>query len=305
MAHVTFVHGIGNKPAADKLSKEWRGTLAENDLDLDTRGVTTEFVYWADLLYPKPVVKPRYESTAGADLAEVPEIGLAWSLCSGAEADFLRSVSAEIGLTELASDAAEIDVPGIDTPDGVEERVWLPWFIKRRLMRIFLRDVHHYLFNAEHSPRSGETYRLREEIRSRTLGALTRGAERPGPHIVAAHSLGTVIAYDCLKSLGDCPGVDGLITFGSPLGIDEIQDRLKPEWSRANGFPTRVGRWVNVYDRLDVVCGLDPELRNDFSRDGECVIDDLLQPNTGTWRHSATKYLAGIGVRKAIEGMLS
>ena len=303
MAHVTFVHGIGNKPAAAELSRAWRGTLADYDLDLDTLGVTSEFVYWADLLYPKPAAGARLESVSGIDLAEVPEIGMAWSLRS--EADFLRALSAEIGLTELATDAAEIDVPGMDTPDGFEERVWLPWFIKRRLMKILLRDVHHYLFDAEHSPRPGETYRLREEIRSRMVAALSRGAERPGPHVVVAHSLGTVIAYDCLKRLGDCPEIDGLITFGSPLGIDEVQDRLRPEWSRADGYPARVGRWVNVYDRLDVVCGLDPKLGNDFSRDRAHVVEDLHVPNTGSWRHTATKYLAGSGVRNALEEMLS
>jgi hypothetical protein len=43
------------------------------------------------------------------------------------------------------------------------------------------------------------------------------------------------------------------MTIGSPLGLDEIQDALQPEWSRLDGFPSdRVAkRWVNVYDGLD------------------------------------------------------
>jgi pimeloyl-ACP methyl ester carboxylesterase len=56
------------------------------------------------------------------------------------------------------------------------------------------------------------------------------------PHIVVSHSLGTVIAYDCLKRIPECPAVDGLITLGCPLGLDEIQDKLQPGWTRADGF---------------------------------------------------------------------
>ena len=80
--------------------------------------------------------------------------------------------------------------------------------------------------------------------------------------------MGTVIAYDCLKRVGECAAVDGLITIGSPLGLDEVQDKLQPGWSRDDGFPReKVGRgWVNLFDRLDPVCGFDPVLANDFRR---------------------------------------
>ncbi len=305
MAHVTFVHGIGNKPTSSELSRAWRGALADKDLDLDAWGVTTEFVYWADLLYPKPADTSLHEGVTGLDLGEVPEIGMAWALRSDGDAGFLHSVSAEIGLTEFASDVPEVVVPTGDDPKEPLERVLLPWFIKRRLMRIFLRDVHHYLFDAEHSPREGETYRLRTEIRARMLAALSRGAEKPGPHIVLAHSLGSVIAYDCLKRLPGCPEVDGLITFGSPLGIDEVQDRLKPEWTRGDGFPARVGRWVNIYDRFDVVCGLDPLLGNDFGRGNDHVVEDVHAPNKGSWRHTASKYLGGSVLTRALEEMVN
>ena len=102
-------------------------------------------------------------------------------------------------------------------------------------------------------------------------GAFRHGAAHTSyhqPHIVVSHSMGTVIAYDCLKRVADCAGVDGLITLGSPLGLDEIQDKLQPGWSADDGFPhEKVGaEWINVYDRLDPVCGFDPELANDFQK---------------------------------------
>ena len=118
--------------------------------------------------------------------------------------------------------------------------------------------------------------------------------------------MGTVIAYDCLKRVADCPGVDGLMTLGSPLGLDEIQDQLQPEWTRAAGFPHEKvsGGWVNVYDRLDPVCGFDPVLANDFCKGGAPIVEDIAVQNDGAWRHSLTKYLRQPSVCRALQKML-
>src|SRR5690606_9518656 len=138
----------------------------------------------------------------------------------------------------------------------------------------------------------GTPVRIQKTIRKRFIDAV-RGAGVSRPHVVVAHSMGTVIAYDCLKRVADCAGVDGLITIGSPLGIDEIQDKLQPGWSRKDGFPhEKVAKgWVNLFDRLDPVCGFDPKLGNDFCKGGAASIEDIAVKNDGVWRHSATKYL--------------
>src|ERR1700741_5254392 len=56
MPHVTFIHGIANKPPSDDLLRIWCRTLAElsDPLPLSDLGVTTSLVYWADLMYEKP-----------------------------------------------------------------------------------------------------------------------------------------------------------------------------------------------------------------------------------------------------------
>jgi pimeloyl-ACP methyl ester carboxylesterase len=203
--------------------------------------------------------------------------------------------------------AVEAAVEAVPAPARDQlERVPLPWPVKERLMKKLLRDVHHYLFNVEQSPRPGATYRVQDEIRGRMIRTLTEGAARPGPHIVVSHSMGTVIAYDCLKRVPDAPAVAGLMTIGSPLGLDEIQDKLKPEWSRAGGFPhERVrGGWVNVFDRLDPVAGFDPSLANDYRKSGEPVVDDVNEQNHGTWRHDIGKYLGGAQLRGKLRGLL-
>ena len=141
-------------------------------------------------------------------------------------------------------------------------------------MSAFLRDVHHYLFDVEFGPPGRPPVRIQQSIRKRFLETLAApGVSRP--HVVVSHSMGTVIAYDCLKRLADCAPVDGLITVGSPLGLDEVQDKLQPGWSPKDGFPHErlQGRWFNFYDRLDPVCGFDPELANDFGHGGKNVVD--------------------------------
>jgi hypothetical protein len=71
MAHVTMIHGIGQKPTAEALTGIWRRALnrrvvqvrqdlgaVDDSLDLGAEGVGTSLVYWADVLYPYPFTSP-------------------------------------------------------------------------------------------------------------------------------------------------------------------------------------------------------------------------------------------------------
>jgi hypothetical protein len=310
MPHVTFIHGICNKPPQAALLQAWlRALESNNGLDLGNEGVSSSMVYWADVLYEKPDDEAGYESAAddfeGLRVGPepiAPEKGLAWqdSLAKD-EQLFVDGVARKIGLEAME---AETPPSAAGSRDGHLERVYLPWFVKREVMRHFLRDVHHYLFNEQFSPRPGVSYQVQTEIRRRFVKML-KEAPATRPHVVVSHSMGTVIAYDCLKRVPECPPVDGLLTVGCPLGIDEVQDKLKPEWTRQDGFPEKVGgQWLNVNDKLDPVAGGDWNLANDFRKQGQAVIDDIQQENEGAWRHSATKYLKGAKLRKALERLL-
>ena len=100
---------------------------------------------------------------------------------------------------------------------------------------------------------AGEKFNVQKELRKRFVEAVERGSQRPGPHVVVSHSMGTMIAYDCLMHEPDCPPIDGLMTIGSPLGLDEVQDFF-PKWSldvyvdiqNIYGFSTR------FQDNIDV-----------------------------------------------------
>lgn len=297
MPHVTFVHGISNKPPENDLLRLWREAMAnaEDSLPMGDLGVSSSIVYWADLLYEAPdqnlsayegVLESTPEAVDAGGEAIPPKPRTA------EEAKFLAGLAAKMTVLTAAEMAVDDTPPVLAVPQGALERVPLPWFLKKRFLDAYLRDVHHYLFDVEFGPPGKPAVRIQQTIRQRFVAAL----KAPGisaPHVVVSHSLGTVIAYDCLKRVPECPPVDALITIGSPLGLDEVQDRLQPEWSRAGGYPHEKvrGGWVNLFDRLDPVCGFDPAITNDFRSAGVGNVEDIAVHNDGTWRHSATKYL--------------
>jgi hypothetical protein len=318
MAHITFIHGIANKPAPAPLLKLWRRTLAQGGgLDLGTKGISSSMVYWADVMYPEPLrEEAAQESLESVEALGAEPVDMSWEETGAGDSAWEAQLAAKLQSALIASEAAtaaaspETPPPPPPPPGGMTqesyERILLPWVVKERLMKILLRDVHHYLFNARHSPRPGASFRVQDEIRRRFLDAVIEGSRKPGPHIVVSHSMGTVIAYDCLKRVPECPEVDGLMTIGSPLGLDEVQDKLQPGWSRDNGFPReRVrGAWINVYDRFDPVAGFDPNFANDYRQGGNKAVRDINEQSSGKWRHNISKYLGGTKLRGALRELL-
>jgi predicted alpha/beta hydrolase family esterase len=316
MPHVTFIHGISNKPPQDKLLEIWLATLegssraGDEGIDLGAIGITSSLVYWADVLYDQPLKDQALESAGDLESNEAvaarqgEDVDMSWrENLGGEEKEVVDGLAVKLSFDALVNDTF---TPPASGADKQLERIPIPWFIKRRLMKEFLRDVHHYLFNYKFSPRTGVEYLVQDEIRDRMLAALREGASKPGPHIVVSHSMGTVIAYDCLKRVAGCPKIDGFMTVGSPLGIDEVQDKLKPEWTREDGFPSEklAGHWINVYDKLDPVTGFDGDIDNDFKQQGNAVVEVINEQNWGDWRHSITKYLVGEQLRKGLLKLL-
>lgn len=307
MPHVTFIHGIANKPNQQQLRKIWLNALAEdraddNDgLNLGVNGVSSSMIYWADVLYENPLSDDAFENTQEIQEHDIdPDFDWIKDV-EGAEKklvdDLIEKYSIDLSENEIDPERSNEDTKYL-------ERVPLPWPIKKRVMKWLLKDVHHYLFNYEFSPRPGSSFKVQEEIRKRVIGHLN--SIYTDHHVVVAHSMGTVIMYDCLKRVAECPQIDGLFTIGSPLGLDEIQDNLKPEWSREMGYPQKlIGPWINVFDRLDPVAGFDPKISNDYKKNGSRVIEDINEQNFGSWRHDIANYLKMPKLRNALRKTLN
>jgi hypothetical protein len=304
---VTFIHGLSNKPEASYLSELWKRKLAHEGFSLDDNGVLSSMVYWADVLYPSPDTDlAAYESAAAGDEAlndARAAVTLSTEKLPPDEQKFIQQLSAELGITAEDFDPAALSPE--ERKQIALERIPLPAWLVNRLMAKLVRDAHLYFFNKEFSPRSNASFRVRDELRKRFVNALKAVKSGDHPLVVVSHSMGTVIAYDCLMHEPECPTIDGLVTIGSPLGLDEVQDFF-PKWTRENGFPTDrlKGPWVNVFDRLDAVAGADPSIANDYRQNGRAVIEDLEEPNWGEWRHSISKYLQGKKLRTRLAQML-
>lgn len=299
MPHVTFIHGIANKPTKEKLLENWEAYLAKGGLDLAASGVTTSMVYWADIMYPEPLSSEAdFESVEeGLDTSETDE-ELEWiNDLPENEKVFVESFRKKLRFDQASPEDDTYEPPSlIKDEDKLEalpfEAIPLPWFIKRRVMKALLKDVHHYLFNAKFSPRPGEEYQVQDHIRKLFVDQLTKDTlNSEGPHIVVSHSMGTVISYDCLKNVPTCPSIDAYMTVGCPLGLSEVHDNFNPDYHEHDAFPSQKvgGNWINVYDRLDPVA-FDAHIANDYLKDGEEVIIDQRVNNSGKWRHSSYKY---------------
>ncbi len=309
MATVILVHGISNMPEKKALIQQYHRALAmdyrDNEgLDLTTR-VHLRSVHWADVLYEKPLSLEQLAESAELSLESAGALATGGPSLDDVDETFLASLGEELGFDpDELRDATRVEPPA-EFSAVTAEAIPLPWFLKKPLMRAAVRDTHHYLFNVTHSPRPSESYQVRDEIRQRFVDEL-KAAEPKGPIVMVTHSMGTVIAYDCLKNVSDCPRVKHLMTVGSPLGMSEVQNKLAPGYSRNDGFPAeRVDlRWVNIYDPVDIVSRADPWLRGDYRKNDGEMVEDIRQSNGGVWTHPFTKYAAGKTLRDTLRELL-
>lgn len=304
MANIVFVHGLDNKPEAGYLYQLWKRKLAhDNGLDLDSYSVSSSMNYWADVFYESPDTNlAAYESAVGIEELAAQVNPAELNRLEHKDDPRIRGLARKL---DVDPDTVEEDQPTEAEVQAVQqERVPVPAWLRKRIMARFVRDAHHYFFNIEFSPGPSRTFRVRDELRQRFMKCLGSASDG-NPPVVVSHSMGTIIAYDCLMHEPACPPVSGLMTIGSPLGLDEVQDFF-PQWTRADGFPSQKlqGPWVNVFDPLDVVAGADPHLANDYMRGGQPAVEDLREDNWGTWRHSISKYFQGPKLRRRLADMV-
>ena len=113
------------------------------------------------------------------------------------------------------------------------------------------------------------------DVRWRLTEVLRRAINAEDQVLLIAHSLGTIVSYDVLwkfshygeyKALRDSKKLDiSLVTLGSPLGDENVKDRLKG--AAANGerkFPTNIREWNNFAAEDDYISH-DSTVANDFS----------------------------------------
>jgi hypothetical protein len=135
----------------------------------------------------------------------------------------------------------------------------------RRITKDLLTEVYLYFYG-----RTGSN-----DIRDVILDRMDTMMRETRPNIVIAHSWGSVIAYDYLMNRGYDGGLDALITLGSPLGQDYVQEHVG-----ATTYPRQVRHWLNVFDAMDPATWPDRRISNDLRGPrGEHLIRDVEVPS--------------------------
>lgn len=245
MPRLVFVHGVFNhtNPFPD-----WARTLGI------APGEYGE-VFWGDLFrHEHDERSPALHvalSTAGSgdDPARLVEDDAGLPLPEtdeGTLRDLMRAMTASVA-PEATGAADPYAVPPLSIQGS--GAAWSYWV---RAINLGLREVLYYLRNEDH-----RGVRVRDTIRARFDAAFRAG------DVVVAHSMGSVIAYDCLCRHNDAtaPKAGALVTFGSPLGLDFLRAAL-PVAHHGNReklvHPRRLGgRWLNAFDPRDWIVRLE------------------------------------------------
>ncbi|MBI4670650.1 MAG: hypothetical protein HY741_03145 [Chloroflexi bacterium] len=103
-----------------------------------------------------------------------------------------------------------------------------------------LTQVAGYLFDSK-------TY---SAIQTRMRDGLNQALGMGDEIVIASHSLGSVVAFDCLKESAGNSNVASLFTLGSPLS--KLR-RLNLRTGDLGAIPGNVGEWLNLYDSTDPV----------------------------------------------------
>jgi subtilisin family serine protease len=291
MAGIIYVHGIFQTQTRDDLKRLWDLALAGKDL-----GSRTTMAYWADLVPkepPKGAVGPKKTASKSSDLnlATAALQGTPLSSNKAAMA-FALELLDELEASPDARRSGRYGTRVIPLPRGARMR------LSRAAIEKFLRDTAVYFFDES----------TRKSIRQRFKAELMKA--EPGA-VIVAHSQGSMIAWDVLNALTDTEveklGSLTLVTVGSPLGLQEVQDHLRALGHATLRRPPAVGRWFNFAGFLDFVA-LDRRLAPDFSPRGQ--IDRQIEDKTlfalnpdkanGSLTHGISLYLTHSEVRRVI-----
>jgi len=253
------IHGLGRKPPEANYAANWnkaiRDGLARN-LGLTTT-LPFRLVYWGRWLHENNLPEEEYQPGPGSN--PYPSYVDRW----------LNDVLADVlGAGGEILDSAKRLV-GLDDVSNI--------FLREKLA-----DLGVYYSDA------AKRATLRKLLRT-TL------EDNQGKRIMlVSHSMGTIVAYDVLREIGqDDPSflIDHFVTLGSPLGLPYVIGRIDGEWGRPR-VPSVVRRWSNFAERRDPIA-FDVHLGDDYApNDRDVVIRDALVINTypgrpGPWRHHA------------------
>lgn len=272
MANVIIeIHGLGNKPPKYLLERWWKLAMLEGlkSNDYKNRLPKYEMVYWADILYDKPLDQFEVDEESPYYLDEVyvrrPKLFVREN--HDTRKKVVNFVNRQLNKLLLNEDLS------------------LNYsFLTDAILGNYFQDLETY-YKEEGQLEEKNKDRIKDLIRERLLKVLNK--YKGDDIMLIAHSMGSIVAYDVLSFLANDIPIQTFITIGSPLGLPIVVSKIAEEQKlKTNGntkiaTPQNVVRsWYNFADILDKVA-LNYELGDDFKENGHGVkpVDFLVENN--------------------------
>ncbi len=256
MANVIIgIHGLGNKPPKYVLEQWWKLAMIEG---LKTSGFHAvlpkfELVYWADLIYDRPLSESEKNTNSPYYLDE----------------KYIKATR--------ESPAEDYDTRKriVDFLGRQMNRIFLNEdftlnysFITDTILNRYFKDLEIY-YREDCTVENGQKCKAKDLIREKLLNKLEE--YRKDDIMLISHSMGSIIAFDVLTFLAPHLRINTFITMGSPLGLPVIISKIASEQKRRSDGenhmltpPSVFKNWYNFSDILDKIA-FNYKLADDFS----------------------------------------
>lgn len=248
------VHGLGNKPPKYMLQKWWKDAIMEG---FSKQGIKNklpkfELVYWADILYDKPLDK--------------------WE--KNKESPYFMDEPYKKSPTNFVVEDRTFHKRIVDFLSAQLNKIFLNEdktlnykFISEYILHNFFKDLGIY-YNDKCDDSEDFNCHAKHLIRKRTKELIKKydGYEI----MLIAHSMGSIIAFDVLTFLIPEVKIHTFLTIGSPLGLPVVISNIASEYlKKTNAYknpttpPGVTHNWFNLADISDNVA-LNYMLNDDF-----------------------------------------
>jgi hypothetical protein len=256
------IHGLGNKPSKHLLEKWWEDAMLEG-LKKQNHNVLLpkfELIYWADILYDKPLDLLKKDPESPHYLDE-PYVKSTSNFI--VEDNTLRRKV--IGLISEQLNKIFLN----------EDKTLNFQFVSDFILKNFFIDLEKYYSGKYHNVED-YTFNIKDLIRNRISEVLQK--YQGYDIIVIAHSMGSIVAFDVLSFLMPNTKVNTFVTIGSPLGLPVVVSKIASENLLGKNSencmvspPGVTAHWFNLADILDKVA-LNYQLNDDFSANKHGVV---------------------------------
>ena len=238
------IHGLGNKPPKEILEHWWRKAMVEGLDKLNKPYFLPKFelVYWADILYEKPL---------DADITNKNDFLYIHEKYTPGQHDLLpenHTLRQKI-LDFIEEQLDKLFLNGDLTINYTD--------ITDAFLRRYFKDLEVY-YAKECFDINDIRCKARKLIRTRLVEVLTK--YKDDEIFLICHSMGSIVAYDVLTFLQPEIEIQTFVTMGSPLGFPVIQGKIASEWHSKKLVPPKlmtppgvIKHWYNFADLKDTV----------------------------------------------------